>query len=583
MGFEPQDPKQMGRLWEAQRASRNALKVFRENRVKALKQLVGYHYSKDGAGDKVPLNVIELAYNTHMQLLAARRPKALCTTRDQMLKGEAADLTATLDEQMERMRLLGTLRDGIGDALFCMGVAKVGVDPEADDGSMYCESIDLDDWVHDMRARKLAQVSFCGHRYEMDLEEAQEFRAFNSKLRKELRASDENTEHNDGGDARPNTISRGESAMAETYRDTVTLWEFYLPKEQLLVTVPEDRPKDVLWVRQWKGIESETGIGPYHLLRFTPIASQVMPLAPIMSMLDLHMPLNQMLRKIIRKAENIKDLTLVRSDAVHEAQKLIDARDQEVVPVTDPSAFNTMRFNGVDAASLAGALQLKELFSWSQGNLDAYAGLGPQSGTASQDQLIATSAAQRINYMRGRVLEWTRDIVRCLAWYILNDPVHEYSGFRNERMFNMSVPAVLTPESIRGQHQFYRFDIEPYSMADRSPEQHLQNLIQYVTQVYMPMAQVAMQQGVTLDFGKLSRLYEQYTGTNEISDVIRFQTPDPEAQMPEGMAQAGGGRHEYVRRNVQGATPGKARAMIASMLGAGVQQSELEGSMRQTG
>ena len=67
-------------------------------------------------------------------------------------------------------------------------------------------------------------------------------------------------------------------------------------------------------------------------------------------------------------------------------------------------------------------LELEQEFKMYAGNLDLLGGLSAQSETASQDKLLAGQANKLLDAMQRRVLAFTKQVVKSLAWYLWNDP-----------------------------------------------------------------------------------------------------------------------------------------------------------------
>ena len=153
---------QLKRLRAAMDHGRKKLKSFRNHRFEAIKQYVGSHYSDEGAEDKVPVNLLEMAVNIYMRQLAAQAPKALVTTRHKTLKAPASTLTLAIDHLADEIDLGRTLRRAVLHSLFGLGIVKVGISATGeveiegflhDVGQPFADAIGLDDWVHDMSSR----------------------------------------------------------------------------------------------------------------------------------------------------------------------------------------------------------------------------------------------------------------------------------------------------------------------------------------------------------------------------------------------------------------------------------------------
>ena len=108
------------------------------------------------------------------------------------------------------------------------------------------------------------------------------------------------------------------------------------------------------------------------------------------------------MRQLVREAQRYKVVGRTRGVDSEDAERIRAASDGEIVGVDNPEAIQEKMFGGLDQRNFAFMLQIKQLFSWQAGNLDLMGGLGAQSETATQDQLLHASASQR---MAGRLDE----------------------------------------------------------------------------------------------------------------------------------------------------------------------------------
>ncbi len=106
----PNDEKTFHRLREAKDWSRQKLEPFRNKRMDSLRQYVGFNYSQDGAPDKVPINLLELATNIYVRQLAADRPRVLITTKEKNLKRQAIAFEKAMEELMDEIHITDTRR-----------------------------------------------------------------------------------------------------------------------------------------------------------------------------------------------------------------------------------------------------------------------------------------------------------------------------------------------------------------------------------------------------------------------------------------------------------------------------------------
>ena len=89
----------------------------------------------------------------------ARDPQALITSRVPKLRERAKEFQLAANHVFHEIRLGRHLRECVIDAMFSMGVMKVGLRPAGqgdeeswlhDSGKPFAEPVGLDDWVHDM-------------------------------------------------------------------------------------------------------------------------------------------------------------------------------------------------------------------------------------------------------------------------------------------------------------------------------------------------------------------------------------------------------------------------------------------------
>ena len=121
------NPSEFVRLHEAIESSCLLLADPRKNRVEAVRQYVGNHYSDNGSTKRVPTNFLELAVTIYLRLLAARAPKVLITTEAFELKPFAKDLEIVLNQIPGEIGLGKTLQRAVLEALFGFSVVKVGI------------------------------------------------------------------------------------------------------------------------------------------------------------------------------------------------------------------------------------------------------------------------------------------------------------------------------------------------------------------------------------------------------------------------------------------------------------------------
>jgi hypothetical protein len=456
--INPLDERDVYLLRQSMDWSRERLRRFRENRKDAIDQYTGGSYGDGGDSGSVPLNMMELAVNVYQRQLASDNPQVLCTSQRTHLKPVAEELQIGVNHLLKHaIDFSSALNAVVVDALFCMGVMKVGVTPEEhegingfrhDAGQVYADPVGLEDWVHDMNARRYEEIDYAGNLYRVPLEEVMESPLFSKKAKDGLRASVRNeASYTDRNYLeRPESLTGGSEPMPLEYHEHVDLWDIWLPRDRILVTMPPEGFGAPLRVVDWDGPD----IGPFYLLGFASVPSNIMPLAPAMVWEDMHDLINRLFLKAGEQADRQKTVLAGQNRTKNAMEAIIQTPDGEsLCTEVDPNLIKEFVFGGVDGNLMAALSQFKDLFSYLAGNLDALGGLGAQSQTVGQDRLLSSSASSRIADMQQKVLRFTESVVTDIAWYMWNDPTVDLALTKPittgiSRQFN------LTPDSMEG-------------------------------------------------------------------------------------------------------------------------------------
>lgn len=581
------------RLRTAVEWSRLRMRPYRESRMDALKQYVGAHYNSDTQSERHPVNLLELAVQVYRRQLAARRPGVIINAKRKDVKPVAATLEAAVNDVLREIDAETAFQAAVFDAIFSIGVVKVGLTESAladangwknDPGIPFIDNVDLDDLVLDMTARKWDAQLFLGNRYVLPHEEVMDSRLFKDKDIKPSIISP----YNEQGDRRATSLGTTTSWSDEALaRDMVEMWDVWLPIDGLVLTFCADETGgikgDPIRVVEWEGPEE----GPYHCLAFQPISNNIMPVPPIANLRDLGDLVNRVFRKLGRQAERQKTVTLVGSGADEDGTRIMQANDGDVIRVDRPEATREARFGGIDQPSLAFGIQVRDLFSYLAGNLDAMGGLSTMAPTLGQEELLKASSSQKVQDMQASMLKFARSVCKSVSWYVWTDPIREYQVLKPVEGTDMEIPVVFSPKDRDPESKFIELelDIRPTSMQDASNTQRLQTVTQTFTQYLAPLAPVMAQQGVMLDVQAFVRQIAELTNTPELNELIKV-APPPEPQQEQGAppAEEGAGMpqrttREYIRRSVPNGGTREARDNVLSQVLSGGGVTPQQGAM----
>lgn len=574
-------PIDIPRLRQAMKFSRRALQRYRTNRREAVRQYVGKNWSEDGARTPVPVNLLALYVKIMSRNLIAKNPRLLYSTFNRQAKPAVHALESWANRQIEKISLEETLRRIAIDALFSIGVAKVCLTTPAESaltgwvtqpGEPTVSRVSLDDFVVDMHATDPREVSYIGHRFRVPLEVVRSSKLYRGG--RELQPADD-MRHNTEGDERTKVLGRGTNVgETEEYEDFVNLWEIYLPRRRVVVTLTDDDSGSPvldevsLREQEWVG----PYCGPYHLLCFDVVPDNLMPKGPIMDLVDLHEQENRIYRKLNRQSDRQKEVGIVAAGATEDGSRALQANDGEFIRADNPAETKLVSFGGVNQQNLAYGIHIKDLFSYLSGNLDMMGGLSPQSKTLGQDRLLAANASGGVSDMQDRMVAFTAAVARSLSWYWWHDPfTTQKTSYSPPGMPELSMPRQVTPLQRAGvPFEELDIDIDPYSLQFQPPQARLQTLNQVLQQIVIPLMPILGQQGIMLDMNAYLSKVAKYLDMPDLPEILTIAEPGAAqssgpGEQP-GMPQST--ERRYVRENMPGRTErGDNMNMINSLMG----------------
>lgn len=526
MRFDPENPNHLSRLSRAREAAYKTLQPFREFRIEAMREMVGKHYGHDGASQITPLNVIALMVQSYSQHLISNNPAFAVSTKYPELVPSAKMFQVGLNEQANEMNIRRTIEDVVVDALFGFGVAKVGLTTTSDDSQgflhdaaqPFADHVGTEDWVHDTEASRYEEATFAGNRYRVPLDEVRENPLYDSRVRsKVVGTSRSNAVVGEQESDRSRTIGSGTGANHEhILHDQVELWDIWLPRDGLLLTMVAGQEfSSCLRIAEWTGPET----GPYLFLPYQTIPGNIMPVPPVSGVYDLHILINQLLRKAGRQAERQRTVLGYRDGSADEAERVINTEDGQGVRMNDPDNVREFRLGGADAATVSLIMQLRQLASYVGGNIDAIAGLMASSDTVGQDRLLTENASQRLHHMAEKVENFTSEVGRAIGAYLWDSDVIRRLSMMIEGT-SIEIQRYWGPDERVGKFYHYNVDVVAHSLRRKTPEQKMSVIEQALGQLFLPLMPVLQSQGYAIDIRGLLRLWSETRGIPEMMDIV---------------------------------------------------------------
>lgn len=564
------------RLQQSINWSYRQLAPFRANDKYAMEQYVGRNYSEGGSQKKVPFSLLELAISTYTQRLSGGKPKVLFTTPHDQLQPQKSKLQRGTNHLLEEIDFGVTLADAVQGGFFSLGIIKMGLDLRSQEEwngflhdvmQPFADSVTLDNFCFDMSATKWEKVQHCEDRYTVDLEDAKEMFDHGDKL-----MSITDTEGYGMDAERLKDMTQGGAHDDEYYREIGEAIDVWDPRNNWVITLATEQGQfcaetgEALHVMDWNGPER----GPYRLLRFNPVRGNIMPLPPVALWMDMHELANNVMRKLSRQAQRQKTVFGVVPGGEADAGTTIEAKDGEMVKLLSTKSIVPINYPGVEPQQLAFLIQLKNMASWLWGNLDALGGLSPQADTLGQDRLLTAAASQRLVKMQNTTTDFAHSCILTLAELLYGDP-NIVLG-QTKRHGDIEIPVFWTPEDREANFLEYNMTLEPYSLEYHSPTERLETIRKVMAQIALPFQQQMMAQGIHIDMEALFNIIGDYTGLDELKQILIYTNPRGTEEGPERALQSPNTTRTNVRVNRPGATSqGRDEAMIGQLLGQGQQ------------
>jgi|GEM_PF-942002 len=550
-------------------------------------------YAGHGHGDNnedTPFNVYNLALRIYQRRLISGDPLVNIRARSPEARAEAYELSLACEQLFREINLKDSLKEVVHQGLESVGIVKVAVTVREmheakgflhDAEQPFCDPVLLENFAYDTNAKRWEEIDWCGDRYRLPLEDMQNNPLWNQEVVALLDTKESRQDEGLRQNPADESVQRAgvqDSVFRDDLRQYVTVWDVWLPREGLMITIP-DGHGHVLRSVQWEGPEN----GPYHLLCFDPIPGNIMPVSPGGHLEGMAKLLNRAIRKLGNQLDRQKTMPTITPAAANagDDKTIQDGHDGDVLQLQDPKNIGEIRAGGIDQQSYAFTQGLISLYNYLGGNLDSLGGLASNAGTASQQEMEVAGANGLIDELQDKFTGFLNGVMTDLAWYIYSDPQGTRKLIKRIPGSDWEIPVNWGPERRTQDFYLFEFEADSFSIHTRSPEQRLKMIMDVIPRM-MQIAQAKMmfaQVGDELDTEAMWRLITRYTGLTELSELIRSSGQPIMAapgtnRMPSGNT---GMPHEYIRRNVSsggGPTQAPGQQAMEMMLSQGNSKGE---------
>lgn len=502
----------------------------RKARAKFLAQYVGRFYAKSKPGDQEerkasPVNLIYQAVNTLVPNLVFRDPKFKVRSQIVNFRGYADMLELAMNKVAEDIKLRQELRMVIVDSLFYAGFMKTGIaangkyiaegNSQIPLGEPFAERVDPDDMILDPLAKKWDQQMFLGNRFRVLRQDLLDT-GLDNDLIMSLGSRTDNKASFEAA-----YLSGDKSGDVDGILDYVDLAEIYLPRDKRVVTVPwtkgsiaEKFINDI----DWSGPDS----GPYHMLGYSEVPDNLLPVPPVSLWYDLHVLGNRIARKIARQADRLKRVLAYEGSAIDDAENIADADDGEAIRVNNLGGIKEVNFGGTTEDAYGFMEWVEKKFSEVTNNLDLLSGQSAGAPTATQSEMLQNNSSVRLADLQNQVYDFTKDVGTDIAFFLHTDPLIELPLVR--RVQGQDQQVHYTPEMRQGDFIHYMLAVQPQSMAKPDPNMKVQHLLQFATNVIPAAAQAVQLLGPSFKVQEYLTRIAQEIGLEELDGIIDMPT-----------------------------------------------------------
>lgn len=493
-------PPLIKRLREAVKSSDEFLKPMLICRNKMLADYANAWFQGGEGGRMMPLNLLDRAVTILCSLLVGSNPRGFVKNKKNSspnAKLFAQSLQFTLDDLINEIKLAQyTLRPCVRDSVFGLGIAVTNVMKSHtvelggylhDYGQPYCDIVDMSDYICDRNARNRQEMHFEGYRCRLPIQFVAESGIFKNydKLRPNLRLY--------GQDTKPEEISKGQKINKSENEifPTVEFANIWLPESNMIVGIPPEGQGDrYLYEVEWDGPET----GPIDVLGYKFFPDTIIPIPPAYTWLSMNTTINKMVNKMRAMCEGEKTVAVGDLTNPIDKQLIKDAKHGDFILLQGGAdTVKEVTFGGWNAQSFPFLTFLLNQWSQSGPNLNLIGGREKMASTVGQEQMLESRALQEIDDMIMQVYDFTRNIMKKLAHFLITDPVRTRT-FNNE-LAGISFPLEFHSSKAEGVLDDYEIDIEPYSLARMNPEMRYQRILQMINQIVIPLTPFAVQQG----------------------------------------------------------------------------------------
>lgn len=501
-------------------------KPMRETIIRMLGHYAGGWFKGEPASAQQPLNLIDRGVQIIGPYLAGGPPKVMVDAKRGLASNRpfARTLELALEHLFKEMKFhANTLRPAIFNSMFSLGITKTGImkakeveiyGHRHDVGQPYCDNIYFDDYRGDPLARNREENEMEGHEYVLE----EEFVRTSGLYRNHDHLKPDNEAYNDS--TRPEKVSKERThgqARYDRLRKRVRLQDFWIPDENIIITIPlKGQGNRIMRTVEWDGPEG----GPFDVLGYRYFPDSILCIPPVFTWLGYNKIINDLVAKMNNQAKRERKIVAYDLGSSQDAKYISQTPDGSTVGVKNIDGIKEIEMGGVSETNFQFVQYMEQQFSIAGGNLYTIGGRETGAETLGQEQMLQANASKALEDMVQQVHQFTKSIIEKLAWFMWSDPLINLPVIK--RVAGYEIETEFSQETKEGDFYDFAFDIEPYSMTRMNPEIRYQRLMQLVSQVVLPTAQISAAQGSQLNVDELVKEAARFL---DVRNMDRWWSP----------------------------------------------------------
>lgn len=401
--------------------------------------------------------------------------------------------------------------------------------------------IPQDRFIIDPVATNVSDARFMGHRWVRDKEDLEEMASKNPDDGWDLDAIktlSETTDSKELGRANDRTPDRKEVVCYEIWIPEVQIDDERSSKEgfhgtiyTLGVSTAKDDDERVAFVREPRPYYGPRW-GPYTMFGLYNVPNSVYPLGSLTAIEGQIEELNRHAESASRSADQYKKLILVDNTDPKFVQRVKDAKDNYVLPVSglEKAGVVQAEVGGMTSQQLSYLQLSRDRLDRNSGLSDAQRGNVEGRGTATEVTVAAEAGTARMSFMKRQFADAVQKVLCTVAWYLYyDDRVVMPLGVEAEREFGESDPWLVggehDPES-GASFDDLELEIEPYSMERTTEGTHQRRTMEMFNMITSTASLIPQ-----LPFVNWKELYHRMGDAFNIPDIGSLVDPDLAREM----------------------------------------------------